>query len=126
LNLSFAFAHAARGNSGVADVMSLTIIDLGPDQTFGTADDVQLFEKQYSAPINPSGANVWTTHDSSSEPDIPAPGNSLRMEFTSVSTGSGSASIGNFLDDVSLELTIPAGFDIYECGDVDTVQAIPI
>mmetsp|Transcript_24069 Transcript_24069/g.59814 ORF Transcript_24069/g.59814 Transcript_24069/m.59814 type:complete len:288 (-) Transcript_24069:52-915(-) len=126
LDLSFAFGHAARGTRAGNDVLRLTITDLGPDQTFGTGDDTVLFQKQYSTPTNPSGNNVWTQNDNSAEPAIAAPGNALRLEFESVSSAQGDTSYGNFLDQVSLGLLVPPGYDIYECGDVDTVQAIVI
>jgi len=126
LDLSFAFGHAARGTRAGNDVLRLTITDLGPDQTFGTGDDTVLFQKVYSTPTNPSGNNVWSLHDSTTEPAIASPGNALRLSFESVSSAQGSTSYGNFLDQVKLGLVVPPGYDIYECSDVDTVQAIVI
>lgn len=88
--LGFSFMHRARRGT---DVMKLDITDLGLDNVFGTDDDTVLFTKDYSATT--AG---WVLNDSADEDAITTLGNNLRFAYSSVSTGSGSKSVGNFLD----------------------------
>ena len=88
--LGFTFLHRARQGT---DVMALTITDLGLDNLFGSADDTVLFTKQYSATTS-----AWVHNTNAGEAPIIALGNSIRFAYSAISTGSGSPSIGNFLD----------------------------
>lgn len=88
--LGFSFLHRARKGT---DVMNLAITDLGLDNLFGTDDDTTLFTKNYSATTE-----GWVLNDSADEAAITTLGNNLRFAYSSVSTGSGSKSVGNFLD----------------------------
>lgn len=90
--LDFYFAH--RGRSGV-DTMLLTITDLGTDGILGSGDDTVLFSKEYS-----SGNQAWSFYTSAAEVPIIALGNTVRFGYGSVSTASGSPTIGNFIDAV--------------------------
>jgi hypothetical protein len=86
--LGYKFAH--RGRSGT-DVMKLRVIDPGTDLTFGTADDVDLVNKDYST------GTGWVEY--TNESVVVATGNTLRFWFEAVSS-SGGPSYGNWLDDV--------------------------
>lgn len=88
--LGFSFMHRARVGT---DVMELSITDLGLDNIFGTADDTVLFDKDYSATTE-----NWVFNSSEGEDKILTLGNNLRFAYSAVSTGSGRASVGNFLD----------------------------
>lgn len=88
--LGFSFMHRARQGT---DVMNLEITDLGLDNVFGTEDDTTLFTKNYSATTE-----GWVLNTSAGEDAITTLGNDLRFAYSSVSTGSNSISVGNFLD----------------------------
>jgi hypothetical protein len=92
--LSFAFAH--RGRMG-KDVMRLVLTDLGADGVYGDSDDTVLYSHKYS-----DGDTAWRAYSSARLPAITSLGNVVRMSFISVSAAGGDASIGNFLDGVSL------------------------
>lgn len=88
--VGFTFMHRARKGT---DVMNLAITDLGLDNLFGTQDDTVLFTKDYSATTA-----QWETNTSENEEIITTLGNNIRFAYSAVSTGSGSQSVGNFLD----------------------------
>lgn len=92
--LSFAFAH--RGRMG-RDVMRMVLTDLGADGLYGTSDDTILFSRKYS-----DNNKAWRGYSSVGLAEIRSLGNVLRMSFVSVSAAGGDASVGNFLDGVSL------------------------
>ena len=90
--LSVQFAH--RGRQGV-DTMRVVATDLGADGTFGTADDVVLFNEQFS-----DGNTAWGVY---TRPlTTAASGNLMRVEFRSISSAGGSASVGNFIDGIAV------------------------
>jgi hypothetical protein len=100
--LDFGFAHRARQGT---DVMRFDLTDLGGDGVFGTADDAVLFSDQFTATTA-----AWEVNGSSAFAPVTAQGGTLRLSFTPISTGSGSLSIGNFLDDVRLApVPLPGG-----------------
>ncbi|MBP0020716.1 MAG: PEP-CTERM sorting domain-containing protein [Cyanobacteria bacterium SBLK] len=76
--------------------MSLEITDLGEDNIFGTQDDTSLFYNTYSATTA-----AWVYNTNAGEDAIVTLGNTLRFAYGAVSTGSGNATVGNFLDAVS-------------------------
>lgn len=88
--VGFQFAH--RGRAGV-DVMRLTITDLGLDNLIGGGNDTVLFTKDYS-----DDKFAWGFYTSAGEPAILASGNSIRFGYQAVSTASGNATVGNFID----------------------------
>lgn len=88
--VGFTFMHRARKGT---DVMNLAITDLGLDNKYGTQDDTVLFTKNYSATTA-----QWETNTSENEDVIMTLGNNMRFAYSAVSTGSGSQSVGNFLD----------------------------
>ncbi|NEQ51804.1 MAG: PEP-CTERM sorting domain-containing protein [Leptolyngbya sp. SIO3F4] len=88
--MGFSFMHRARKNT---DVMNLAITDLGADNKYGTNDDTVLFTKDYSATTA-----QWELNTSENEESIMTLGNKIRFAYSAVSTGSGSKSVGNFLD----------------------------
>lgn len=99
--VGFTFDHRAR--VGV-DTMQLTITDLGVDNLRGgveTAADTVLFQKQYS-----TGTADWATYDSFLEAPIFALGNNIRFAYSAISTGSGNASIGNFIDNADFGVNV--------------------
>jgi hypothetical protein len=98
--IGFQFFHRARVGT---DVMSLTITDLGADGIFGTSDDTTLFTKNYSATTA-----AWEQDTNAGESPIITLGNTLRFAYSAVSTGSGDASVGNFLDGVSFGVGVGA------------------
>lgn len=91
-SLNFQFAH--RGRNGT-DVMQFRLIDLGKDNKFGTADDKVLFSKDYS-----DANTAWGAYSNSGLSPIVTSGDTIRVEFTSVSTAGNKPSEGNLLDDV--------------------------
>jgi hypothetical protein len=88
--IGFEFAHRARSGT---DVMRLTITDLGPGGSLGGGDDTTLFTDLFSA-----DTSAWVFHSSGAGDVLAAVGNTVRFAYTAVSTGSGSPSVGNFLD----------------------------
>ncbi|MEM9218108.1 MAG: PEP-CTERM sorting domain-containing protein [Cyanobacteria bacterium P01_F01_bin.150] len=107
--LGFSFQHRARSGT---DTMKLSITDLGLDNMFGTADDTVLFMKNYSATTA-----KWELNTSENEDAIMTMGNNIRFAYTAVSTGSGSKSVGNFLDE--------AKFGLASDVTPDAVQDVP-
>lgn len=97
-DLQFYFSHRARVGT---DVMKLTITDLGLDGVFGGEDDTNLFQKNYSATTA-----AWNYNSSAGEDPIRALGNNIRFSYSAVSTGSGSPSVGNFLDNANFGVNI--------------------
>ena len=102
--VGFTFDHRAR--VGV-DTMQLTITDLGLNNLLGGvgADaDTVLFQKQYS-----TGTANWATYDSILEAPIFALGNNIRFAYSAISTGSGNAASGNFIDkaDFGVDVAVP-------------------
>lgn len=93
LEVGFEFYHRARRGT---DVMSLEITDLGEDNLFGTQDDTSLFYNTYSATTA-----AWVYNTNAGEDAIVTLGNTLRFAYGAISTGSGNATVGNFLDAVS-------------------------
>lgn len=98
--MSWTLLHRARvgddtmqvliGDANVVDVSGTTGWDyISPDMTDGTAD--------------------WGAHGA--DYVVPAGQTCTRFAFRAVSTGSGSPSVGNFLDAVAFTVTIPAGPD---------------
>ena len=83
--INWHFAH--RGRYGV-DVMQLSIIDLGADQTYGNGDDTVLYQNVFSA-----DETAWQFHTGS----IVSIGNLTRFAFEAVSAAGGSTQ-GNFID----------------------------
>lgn len=105
LEVGFEFYHRARKRT---DVMSLMITDLGQDNIFGTLDDTILFFKDdYSA------TTAGWVHNTG-KADLLTLGNTLRFAYGAVSTGSGNATVGNFLDDVSFGVGIGEARDVPE------------
>ena len=92
--IDFSFYHRARKGT---DVMNFAITDAGLDNIFGSDDDSVLFSQNYSA----TTAN-WNLNDSSEVDPILALGNDVRVSYSAVSTGSGRASVGNFLDNAQI------------------------
>jgi hypothetical protein len=86
--IGYEFAHRARVGT---DVMRLTITDLGIDGIFGGTDDTVLYTNTYS-----DTTAAWGFYSSGNV--AAALGNTIRFSYGAVSTGSGSPSIGNFLD----------------------------
>lgn len=84
-NINWHFAH--RGRYGT-DVMQLSIVDLGADQTYGNGDDTILYQNVFSA-----DNTAWQFHTGS----IVSIGNLTRFAFTAVSATGGSTQ-GNFID----------------------------
>jgi hypothetical protein len=99
--VGFQFAHRARVGT---DVMRLTITDLGLDNLFGGGNDTELFTKTYSATTA-----AWVFNASLSESAIFGLGHTVRFAYAAVSTGSGSQSVGNFLDaaDFGVDVNTP-------------------
>ncbi|MEO1678840.1 MAG: PEP-CTERM sorting domain-containing protein [Pseudomonadota bacterium] len=95
--IELSFAHRARQGT---DVMRVLLTDLGDDGEYGTADDTDLFDRQFSATTA-----AWQVNQSSDFGSISALGGDLRLSFTAVSTGSGSPSVGNFIDDVTVDVS---------------------
>jgi hypothetical protein len=108
LEVGFEFFHRARVGT---DVMNLTITDLGLDNIFGSSDDTSLFTKNYSATTA-----AWVQKTNAGEAPIITLGNNLRFAYSAISTGSGNASIGNFLDGVSFGVGV---------GAVNSPQSVP-
>lgn len=92
--LSFAFAH--RGRMGT-DTMRLVLTDLGNSGVYGGSDNTVLYSGSYS-----DDDTAWGAYSSTGMAAIASLGNVLRMSFISVNAAGGNASIGNFLDGVSL------------------------
>jgi hypothetical protein len=88
--IGFEFAHRARVGT---DVMRLSITDLGADGLLGGTDDTTIFTNTYSA-----DTTAWVFNTSLGLSPLTALGNTVRFSYTAVSTGSGDASVGNFLD----------------------------
>lgn len=93
-DLMLEFAHRARVGT---DVMRVDVVDLGLD-LFDAGDDTSLFSQEYAAT---TASWVFT-----SLTGLHSLGNDIRLSFTAVSTGSGSVSVGNFLDAVRLEAAV--------------------
>jgi hypothetical protein len=112
--LTFGFAHRAR--RGV-DVMRFTMTDLGHDGDVGGGDDAVLFTNEFTATT--AG---WVATSSSAFAPVTAQGGTVRLSFSAISTGSGSASVGNFLDAVTLSadapptVPVPAGLSLLAGG----------
>jgi hypothetical protein len=83
--INWHFAH--RGRYGV-DVMQLSIIDLGTDQTYGGGDDTILYQNTFSA-----DETAWQFHTGS----IVSIGNMTRFAFEAVSATGGTTQ-GNLID----------------------------
>jgi len=99
-DLVFEFAHRARQGT---DTMRVDLLDLGGDDIAGTSDDTLLFSNVFSATTE-----AWILSRSSSFADIAALGGDVRLSFTALTTGSGSVSVGNFLDGVRLYAELPS------------------
>jgi hypothetical protein len=101
--VGFTFAHRARVGT---DVMALTITDLGSDNLLGGGNDTVLFTKRYSATTS-----AWVQNTNAGQAPIIALGNNVRFAYSAISTGSGSISVGNFLDaadfGVGVGVTVP-------------------
>jgi hypothetical protein len=97
--LNFGFAHRARRGT---DVLRFSMVDLGRDGRLGGGDDTTLFASPFSATT--AG---WVVNTSSAFAPVPAVGGTVRLSFEAVSTGSGRASVGNFLDAVTLSAEAP-------------------
>lgn len=93
LEVGFEFAHRARVGT---DIMNLTITDLGEDNIFGGGNDTILFTNNYSATTA-----AWVKNTNAGEAPIITLGNNLRFAYSAVSTGSGSPTVGNFIDGAS-------------------------
>jgi CshA-type fibril repeat protein len=89
-NVSISFAH--RGRLGV-DVMRVVATDLGADGVVGGGDDTILLNKLFS-----DGNTAWGVY--TEQLTNSATGNVIRFEYRAVSTASGSASVGNFVDGI--------------------------
>jgi hypothetical protein len=87
---SFTWAH--RGRAGV-DVASAVVRDLGPDGIAGTADDKVLFTQVVS-----DGKTAWGVHTGRFQVVT----NTVRLEFTAISSAGGNTSYGNFIDGIQL------------------------
>jgi hypothetical protein len=96
-SINWHFAH--RGRDGV-DTMSLTITDLGADQTFGGGDDTVLHTALYS-----DGNSAWGVYYGT----ITSIGNATRFSFEAISAVGGNTQ-GNFIDwcDFGPGVVIPA------------------
>ena len=115
--VGFTFLHRARVGT---DVMALTITDLGIDNLLGGGNDTVLFNKQYSATDS-----AWVQNTNAGEVPIIALGNNIRFAYSAISTGSGSLSVGNFLDavdfGVGVGVTVPEPSTILGLGLVTLV-----
>ncbi|RDC71343.1 VPLPA-CTERM sorting domain-containing protein [Rhodovulum sp. 12E13] len=113
-SLTFEFAHRARRGT---DVLRFALTDLGGDGGPGGGDDTTLFSDEFSA-----STAGWVLNTGSTFSPVTALGGTVRLSFTAVSTGSGSASVGNFLDAVSLTaeappaVPLPAGVPLLVSG----------
>ncbi|MEM7796887.1 MAG: PEP-CTERM sorting domain-containing protein [Cyanobacteria bacterium P01_C01_bin.118] len=117
--MAFSFMHRARSGT---DVMNLAITDLGLDNVFGTNDDTVLFAKDYSATTA-----QWELNTSENEASIMTLGNTMRFAYTAVSTGSGSKSVGNFLDAANFGLAseiTPDAADVPEPASILALLAV--
>ncbi len=97
--LTFGFAHRARSGT---DVLRFSMIDLGGDGGLGGGDDTTLFSEEFSATTA-----SWVLNTGSTFAPVTALGGPVRLSFAAISTGSGNASIGNFLDAVTLTAEVP-------------------
>jgi hypothetical protein len=79
------------------DVMRMVLTDLGADGVYGDGDDTVLYSHKYS-----DGDGDWRAYSSAGLRAITSLGNVVRMSFISVSAAGGDATVGNFLDGVSL------------------------
>lgn len=91
--INWHFAH--RGRYGV-DVMKLSIIDLGTDQTYGGGDDTILYQNNFTA-----DNTAWQYHTGS----IISIGNLTRFSFEAVSATGGNTQ-GNFIDNCGFGLNV--------------------
>ena len=106
--IGYKFAHRARIGT---DVMRLTITDLGGDGIFGGGDDTVLYTNTYS-----DTTAAWGVYAAGNV--ATALGNTIRFSYEAVSTGSGIASSGNFLDAASfgVGVGVPAPLPILGTG----------
>ena len=100
--IEFSFAH--RGRAGV-DTINVTVTDLGADGVAGGGDDTVLMSENFS-----DGNTAWGVYQRNLGI---ASGNYLLLEFASIATASGNATVGNFLDAVHLGTT--------QYSDTDTI-----
>lgn len=100
--IGYEFAH--RGRFGV-DVIRLTITDYGDDNTYGTGDDVTLYQHDYN-----TDKTNWVFYSSSTDGvTLTALGNTIRFEYQAVSTSTGEPSIGNFIDAANFGVGVGGG-----------------
>lgn len=93
------FMHRARQGS---DTMRFTITDFGTDNTFGTGDDVEIvsFAVTNNTTNEAGESNGWRPYFGNNV-FTSIPGRTYRVALSAISTGSGSPSVGNFIDSVS-------------------------
>jgi uncharacterized repeat protein (TIGR01451 family) len=100
------FSHRGRGSATVRDVMDYNIGASSPIVRVGTTssgafDAPSITQGTAAAPL--SGGNGWV--DYSGLFTYSSPSGVTSMGFESISTGSGSNTVGNFLDNIQIELT---------------------
>ncbi|MDX1908437.1 MAG: T9SS type A sorting domain-containing protein [Bacteroidia bacterium] len=93
--LQWAFSHRGRGSATIADVMQVKI---------GPAGGTSNFSQSYSATNT-----AWVRN--TGYYTVPAGQTLTRFQLEAVSTGSGSISVGNFVDDFFLFSTSSCGLD---------------
>lgn len=92
--MTWTLQHRGRGGD---DVMQVLIGDANVADVNGSTG------WDYTSPDLTDGVTAWGTHSDAFV--VPAGQTCTRFAFRAVSTGSGSPSIGNFLDDVSFTVT---------------------
>lgn len=95
--MSWTLLHRGRGGD---DVMQVLIGDASDADVNGATG------WDYISPDLTDGVTAWGAHGD--DFIVPAGQTCTRFAFRTVSTGSGSPSVGNFLDAVSFTVTIPA------------------
>lgn len=95
--MTWTLQHRAREGD---DVMRVLIGDAT------TADVMSDTGWDYFSPDLTDGVSAWGSH--TDQYVVPAGQTCTRFGFRAISTGSGSDSVGNFLDDVSFAISIPA------------------
>ena len=100
------FSHRGRGSATVRDVMDYNIGASSPIVRVGTTssgafDAPVITQGTAAAPL--SGGNGWV--DYSGLFTYTSPSGVTSMGFESISTGSGNNTVGNFLDNIQIELT---------------------
>jgi hypothetical protein len=96
--MTWTLQHRGRGGD---DVMQVLIGDANVADVNGNTG------WDYTSPDLTDGVSAWGTHTATFV--VPAGQTCTRFAFRAVSTGSGSPSVGNFLDAVDFSISIPPG-----------------